>query len=310
MNKSTLNPKISIVMPSYNHGRFIGKSVLSVISQTYKNWNLIIIDNNSNDETDSVLSKFFDERIEIYKINNNGIIGSSRNLGIELSTGDWVAFIDSDDIWYESRLQTVVELITHKNDVDLISTDEIIVNNYSGKKRLIRYRRYNKNYYRNFLLKGNSLSPSATVVKKIFIDNNNIRFSENPDYVTAEDYDFWLNILNANAKLIYINKELGESIIHSQNNSLQSNKHRINSVNVVKNHVFNVQGFYKNKNELWRIINAGLILSEAKNYFFEKNYNKSLELLFKAINESKRGCLNYLILKFCSSLRRILLKIK
>ena len=291
-------------MPSYNHGHLIKEGVKSVISQTYSNWELIIIDNNSDDETDEVLGLFSDERIRVKKINNNGIIGVSRNIGIEMATGDWIAFLDSDDIWYRSRLQKVVEEIATHGEVDLISTDEIIVNKLNGKRRLVRYGSYSEDYYKNFLLKGNSLSPSATMVKAIFIQNNNIGFSENPGYVTAEDYDFWLKILYAGAKLIYINQALGESIVHSHSTSLQSDNHKINSMNVVRHHVFNVQDFYENKNKLWKIICAGIILSDAKIKFCEKYYIKSLNLICKAFNESITGCFNYFSTKAIKFLRK------
>ena len=88
------NPLISVVMPTFNNGHLIGRSVQSVIEQTYTNWELLIIDNNSDDNTSEVLSRLSDDRIRLFSVTNNGVIGVSRNLGIQKSRGEWIAFLD------------------------------------------------------------------------------------------------------------------------------------------------------------------------------------------------------------------------
>ena len=89
------SPLVSIIIPTYNNAEFLGKALKSVIDQTYGSWEAIVIDNNSTDQTDEVINKFQDIRIKYYKISNYGIIAKSRNLGINLAKGEWIAFLDS-----------------------------------------------------------------------------------------------------------------------------------------------------------------------------------------------------------------------
>ena len=86
------SPFVSIIIPTYNNAEFLGKALKSVIGQTYNSWEAIVIDNNSTDQTDEVINKFQDIRIKYYKISNYGIIAKSRNLGINLAKGEWIAF--------------------------------------------------------------------------------------------------------------------------------------------------------------------------------------------------------------------------
>jgi glycosyltransferase involved in cell wall biosynthesis len=81
-------PLISVIIPTYNHANFLGKALESVIQQTYNNWEAIVVDNQSTDETNQIINKYSDPRIQYFKISNNGIIAKSRNLGINNSKGE------------------------------------------------------------------------------------------------------------------------------------------------------------------------------------------------------------------------------
>ena len=98
-------PLITVGIPSYNHAKFLAKCLESVITQTYSNLEVIVVDNYSTDETDSILSGFRDPRISIEKVNNGGSIGKSRNAILNKSRGEWIAFLDSDDWWMEDKLK-------------------------------------------------------------------------------------------------------------------------------------------------------------------------------------------------------------
>ena len=122
-----LTPIVSIVIPTYNHANFINRSLKSVINQTFKNWEAIVIDNHSTDETEKILRGYTDPRIRYLKINNDGIIAKSRNLGIEAAKGLWIAFLDSDDWWTEDKLEVCFNNINEKvdfiyHDLELINT--------------------------------------------------------------------------------------------------------------------------------------------------------------------------------------------
>ena len=97
MLKTKLLPLVSIVIPTYNHANYLSKALQSVLDQTYKNWEAIVIDNHSTDDTNEVINRYVDPRIKYLKIHNCGVIAKSRNVGIQTAKGEWIAFLDSDD---------------------------------------------------------------------------------------------------------------------------------------------------------------------------------------------------------------------
>lgn len=92
-------PFFSIVIPTYNHGHFIKQCLESVLNQTYTHWEIIVVNNYSEDNTVEVVESLSDKRIRLINFSNAGIIAASRNKGIELANGDWICFLDSDDLF-------------------------------------------------------------------------------------------------------------------------------------------------------------------------------------------------------------------
>ena len=96
---------VSIIMPSYNTASYIQETVESVLKQTYTNWELIIVDDCSTDDTDDILARFTDKRIRIYKNEKNSGAAVSRNKALREANGKWIAFLDSDDLWSKDKLE-------------------------------------------------------------------------------------------------------------------------------------------------------------------------------------------------------------
>ena len=96
---------VSIIMPSYNTASYIAESIQSVIDQTYKDWELIIVDDFSTDKTDEVVKQFSDERIKYLKNEKNSGAAVSRNTALIEAKGKWIAFLDSDDLWMPDKLE-------------------------------------------------------------------------------------------------------------------------------------------------------------------------------------------------------------
>ena len=111
---------ISIIMPAYNAGKYIKESIESVFNQTYQNWELIIIDDGSTDNTSEVVQPFLikDRRIQYY-LQENGKQGKARNAGIKRSKGNLIAFLDADDVWMPAKLQAQIGVLK-QNDADLV----------------------------------------------------------------------------------------------------------------------------------------------------------------------------------------------
>ena len=115
MNK----PEVSIVMPAYNSAEFLEEAINSVINQSFSNWELIIIDDCSSDRSRDIILAYQNKEpriISIFNTNNSGS-GVSRNKGIELATGEWIAFLDSDDIWQRNKLENQIAFANERNAV-------------------------------------------------------------------------------------------------------------------------------------------------------------------------------------------------
>ncbi|QTE74988.1 glycosyltransferase family 2 protein [Clostridiales bacterium FE2010] len=106
---------VSVIMPSWNTERFIANSIQSVINQTYQNWELIIVDDCSTDDTDNVVAGFSDERIRYLKNEKNCGAALTRNRALREAKGEWIAFLDSDDLWMPEKLEKQIDFMRENN---------------------------------------------------------------------------------------------------------------------------------------------------------------------------------------------------
>ena len=300
MNKS--QHSFSIVIPTYNHANFLSKALQSVIDQHHQAWEAIVIDNHSSDNTDDVIQSFNDSRIKLHKIHNNGVIGASRNLGIKLAAHDWVAFLDSDDIWYPSRLTEVCKMLSTTSKHDVVSTNEYKVFHNNKKKKLLHYGPLAKNAYKHMLLYGNRLSPSATIVRKSFLENHNIFFNESKNFITVEDYDFWLQLAFNKADFKFIHSVQGEYLVHASNNSSREEIHKKNEIHLLNHHIFDFQTFTNNKTKLKKRIDCRLKLHSSIYYLRKMNFSSFIVNLLKAIIKFPLQSLTYLFERLYSKL--------
>ena len=108
MIKMGTSPKVSIIMPTFNRAAYILETIVSIQHQTYQNWELIIVDDGSDDNTEEIIAGLKDERIQFHKAGRIGTGGKIKNIGMEKSCGDLIAFIDSDDLWAATKLEKQV----------------------------------------------------------------------------------------------------------------------------------------------------------------------------------------------------------
>lgn len=277
-------PFFSVVIPTYNQSNFLKKALNSLTEQSYKNFEIIVIDNYSKDKTNKIIDEF-PKKIIYRRIKNYGNIARSRNVGIKLSKGKWICFLDSDDYWLKDKLKEIFKLIKKKK-LDVICHSEHVINKEINKKKIWHYGPYVRNFYQTLLKKGNRFSTSASCVRKKFILQKKIKFEERKSFITAEDYSFFLHLAFHNANFFFLNKPLGCRLIHSKSYSKKILFHLRAVSDVLKYHVYKVQNFNKNKSELWReiennfLIRKNLFVYDYKNRFFKK-YVKIFKLFLK-----------------------------
>lgn len=282
-NNNNSKPCFSIIIPTYNNADFLRESVNDVIRQTIANWECIVIDNQSNDDTRSVIDSFQDRRLKLITVNNMGIIAKSRNIGIKIAEGNWLAFLDADDRWYPNRLEIIQKYITLGGDVMVYSTDEKIVNIVKNSESVNYYGPFDFHFYENLLIFGNRLSTSATIVNRAFIINNMLAFSENINHVTVEDYDFWMKIAKSGAVFKFIPLVCGEYIIHGNNATSKVELHYYNLRTMLYEHIdsFGVTSKTFHKIFIKSIVDVRIDLTyNFSTFLFERKLKNLLKIFF------------------------------
>jgi teichuronic acid biosynthesis glycosyltransferase TuaG len=189
---------ISVIMPAYNAGKYIKESMESVIRQTFTEWELLIVDDGSTDNTALIVKEVMADEPRIkYLFQENGKQGKARNNAIRQSIGKYIAFLDADDLWVPEKLSTQIESM-HITNADLVFSG------FSTFENDIRYGCLQNSYHgyykgtsglKKFLT--NNYIPILTVlVKRKAVEDVNY-FSEKPEIQNAEDYHLWLKLLAA-----------------------------------------------------------------------------------------------------------------
>ena len=146
-----MNDLVSIIMPTYNTAKFISETIESVLAQTYPNWELIIVDDCSTDDTDAVVCPYLvDDRIRYIKNEKNSGAAVSRNRALREAKGKWVAFLDSDDLWFPEKLEKHISFMkdngyhfSYTNYVEIDEESKPNGKSVTGPKRITKHGMYN-----------------------------------------------------------------------------------------------------------------------------------------------------------------------
>ena len=211
-----LNNLVSIITPNYNCACFIGQTIESVLSQTYRNWEMLIIDDCSTDNSIEIIEKYVkqDARIKMFKTEcNSGSPVKPRNIGIQNAQGRFIAFLDSDDLWLQDKLERQLPLFDDANAAVVFSNYEKITENGERKNRIVNapikltYKQMLKGNYIGCLTAMYDVSRSGKV---FFTDFRH------------EDYVLWLTILHTG--YVAVNTNTVGALYRVRGNSVTSKK--------------------------------------------------------------------------------------
>ena len=193
--------RFSVVIPTYNRLQLVQRAIQSVINQTISPEEIIVVDDGSTDKTSALLKKNY-PLIKVITQDNRGV-SYSRNRGAEIASGNWLAFLDSDDTWHPEKLEEQSNFLKERDDLSLCHTDEIWIRNGKEVKQPTYLNKTDSEIFSNSLTRC-IICPSSVVIKKsIFFKLGKFR----EDLAVCEDYDLWLKLL-INYKAGYLPSKL------------------------------------------------------------------------------------------------------
>ncbi len=186
-----MKPKVSVVIPAYNAEKYIAETLRSVFAQTYKSYEVIVVDDGSRDETLQV-ARSFGPRIKALTKRNGGP-ASARNLAINHSQGDYIAFLDADDLWMDDKLEQQVALLDENRGAGLVYGEALMFTGSNGVKEIERKIGYTVDPSFRSLLFGDYIPNSTVVIRRACIDEVGL-LNESKELVGVEDYEYWMRI--------------------------------------------------------------------------------------------------------------------
>lgn len=212
-----MKPLVSIITPVYNSAEFITSVYDSIRCQTIKNWEWLVIDDASTDNSYAMLKSFAknDERIKIIKNSVNSGAGASRNNGLNIARGKYIAFLDADDVWMQEKLEKQLKVMNDGADISFTPFCKRYLRNNSKKLLDLKAPKYLK--YEQLLAKKATFGCSTVIIRAAIL--NGLRMSENR---TGQDYLFWLNILRTGTSAVKLDDVLTVITVHP--NSISYNK--------------------------------------------------------------------------------------
>ncbi|REC49222.1 MULTISPECIES: glycosyltransferase family 2 protein [Chryseobacterium] len=194
---------VSIITPSYNSAEFIEETIQSVLSQTYENWEWLISDDRSQDNTVELIQKYNDPRIKVQVLEKNGGAGNARNKSLERAEGRYIAFLDSDDFWYPEYLEEMIGFMD-KNNAELVYCNYSRCDEHTMQPVLKDFEADTIVTFSN-LLKTCRLAPVSTMY-----DTKRVGKFFFPVKSKREDHVMWLNLLKKIPKGYPLNKTLAK----------------------------------------------------------------------------------------------------
>ncbi len=221
----------SVIIATYNRGKYLRECLNSLVAQTHKNFETIIVDDGSTDNTADVITEFINLiDIKYLKIPNSGFPGKPRNVAARLAAAEWLCFLDSDDIWTKNKLKTCLQFL---NDNDIVYHKL----KYFGEGRpfyriTIPSKQLKAPAFRDLMIRGNNIPLSGSLIRKSIFFKVGGFFEENASIGGLDDFDLWLKTSLITERFKFINKTLGKYRIHASNMT-ENSFSQLNKINIV-----------------------------------------------------------------------------
>lgn len=282
--------KLSVIMPVYNSEKYIEEAIKSILYQSFKQFELIIIDDGSKDRSIDIINSFKDSRIKIFLNEENRGLPFTRERGLNLATGKYIAFMDSDDLSYPNRFEEEIKILEKNKNIGFVSSySDYIVDNKIIKNRSVFFRNKLKRY-KNIKISsmfGNNIANSSAIIRREMIEKNNITYRK--ECKVAQDYAFWVDCLQKSDGYI-LNKKLiayrisADSI--TQKSIRKNSNYRKKIIDDIRVRAIENNGFELSIDELRCICD---IFSDPKISIKKEKYLKCINILKKMRSANKKN---------------------
>jgi glycosyltransferase involved in cell wall biosynthesis len=272
---------VSVIIPTYNRSNIIISTLKTILEQTYNKIEIIIVDDGSDDDTEFQINNFKDSRVKYINPGRIRDIARIRNIGIENSKGDFIAFCDDDDLWVENKLEMQMKYTTKYNFICSIADYIDVNNNLICKARIDSFNNEVDIIDTRKLLLGNEIFTSSVLIKRSILSSG---FIEKNSITAAEDYELWLRISLENM-ICRINKPL---ILFRQHTNTSSFDYGIKYISILFEEVKILSDYLKNSDKEIRKFARYAIIKQKKelcqvlyhNSFYWKLFLELMSLIF------------------------------
>ena len=281
-----MNSFVSIIIPTFNRANLIKDTINSVLAQSYKNFELIIGDDGSTDNTEEVINSIKDLRIVYLPLPHAGLPATPRNKGIEISKGEFIAILDSDDLWLPNKLEKCLSCFESMTSMGLVCSNEFIIKKTVPTLETLQERNGKDEFIDlKKLFMGNIISSSTAVVHRKCLDNVG-NFNESKSFRAVEDYQLWLRIASK-FPILYLGEPLGYCRFHEQAISRNTEESLINLYNTLIDFFQQfpdlIKPFHRAATKRIRSVNMSII----RLYIKRKSVLQSLKWVFEIIKPIK-----------------------
>ena len=269
------SPLVSIIMNCFNGERYLKDSIESIINQTYKNWELIFWDNKSEDESAKIFKSYNDKRLKYFMADKHTSLYKARNLAIKESTGEFISFLDTDDVWDEKKIELQIKCFKDEK-VGLVFSNFWLIKKKMKKKKLGIKQKLPSGYIYNEILRNYTVGILTVIIKKSYYLKLESNFDERFSFVG--DFDLFLRLAKI-CKFESIQTPLAYYRLHGKNLTT------INKEKEVEEYDMWLRENRSNLNETdIKSIFKHFNYRKFVNFKIDGNYNKCLEILFNLKN--------------------------
>ncbi|EJT5929207.1 TPA: glycosyltransferase family 2 protein [Clostridium perfringens] len=259
--------RVTVFIPVYNAEKYLKDTIDSILNQTFKDFELLLINDGSTDKSVEIIESFNDKRIRLVHNEKNMGLPFTRNRALEIINSEYIALMDSDDIAHKDRLKEQVKFLDENNNIDVVGSDFIMFFP-DGKKKYVNTPN-NPDYIKGYLMFGICIANPSTMLRNEFIKNNNLKYRDN--FFVCQDYSFWVDVCKfgriSNIKKPLLKYRTGHENI-SKISSEKKAKQRAELLNQIHIRALKNNGFNLNKYQL-KLINKIFGENNNENIYLE-----------------------------------------